>query len=155
MGFWFENKLKELPEEQQKIFPFLYVPKASKSERNKGISEEGTGSNTYNRKCLICGKWERKQGFSDDYTCHCQNPKWEKPKGNIHATVKPIKLMSYLITLTTRENDIVLDPFTGSGTTAISSILLKRRFIGFEREEEYYKIATERIKYYQNKETQA
>ena len=152
LDFWFENKLKELPEEQQKIFPFLYVPKASKSERNKGLSEEGTGSNTYNRKCLICGKWERKQGFSDDYTCHCQNPKWEKPKGNIHATVKPIKLMSYLITLTTRENDIVLDPFIGSGTTAISSILLKRRFIGFEREEEYYKIATERIKYYQKQE---
>lgn len=48
---------------------------------------------------------------------------------NIHPTAKPIKLMSYLITLTTRENDIVLDPFTGSGTTAISSILLRRRFI--------------------------
>ena len=60
--------------------------------------------------------------------------------------------MGYLIQLTTRENDVVLDPFTGSGTTAISSILLKRRFIGFEREEEYYKIATERIKYYQNKD---
>ena len=71
---------------------------------------------------------------------------------NTHATVKPIKLMSYLITLTTRENDIVLDPFTGSGTTAISSILLKRRFIGYEREEEYYKIATERIKHYQKQE---
>jgi hypothetical protein len=37
LDFWFENKLKELPEEQQKIFPFLYVPKASKSERNKGL----------------------------------------------------------------------------------------------------------------------
>ncbi len=71
------------------------------------------------------------------------------PRRNIHPTAKPIKLMSYLITLTTRENDIILDPFIGSGTTAISSILLKRRFIGFEREEEYYKIATERIKHYQ------
>lgn len=39
-----------------------------------------------------------------------------------------------------------------SGTTAISSILLKRRFIGFEREQEYYNIATERIKYYQKQE---
>ena len=149
LDFWFENKLNELPKEQQKIFPFLYVPKASKSERNKGLSGSYEGGNTYNRKCLICGKWERKQGFSDDYTCHCSNPKWIEPKGNIHATVKPLKLMSYLITLTTRENDIVLDPFIGSGTTAISSILLKRRFIGFEREEEYYKIAVERIKYYQ------
>ena len=67
------------------------------------------------------------------------------PRGNLHPTCKPISLMSYLTILTTRENDIVLDPFTGSGTTAISSILLQRRFIGFEREEEYWKIATERI----------
>ena len=145
LDFWFENKLKELPEEQQKIFPFLYVPKASKSERNKGLSEEGTGGNTYNRKCSVCGKWERKSGRSDDYTCHCQNPKWEEPKGNIHATVKPIKLMSYLITLTTRENDIVLDPFIGSGTTGIASIKLNRNFIGFEREPDYFKIAEARI----------
>ena len=139
LDFWFENKLKELPEEQQKIFPFLYVPKASKSERNKGLEhlEEkempyGSGSDAFP---------------SGSNT----NPIHTKQK-NIHPTAKPIKLMGYLITLTTRENDVVLDPFTGSGTTAISSILLKRRFIGFEREEEYYKIATERIKYYQNKD---
>ena len=139
LDFWFENKLKELPEEQQKIFPFLYVPKASKSERNKGLEhlEEkempyGSGSDAFP---------------SGSNT----NPIHTKQK-NIHPTAKPIKLMSYLITLTTRENDIVLDPFTGSGTTAISSILLKRRFIGFEREEEYYKIATERIKHYQKQE---
>jgi site-specific DNA-methyltransferase (adenine-specific) len=149
LDFWFENKIKELPKEQQKIFPFLYVPKASTSERNKGLSNKGTGSNTYNRKCLICEKWERKQGLSDDYTCNCNEPKWEEPTGNIHATVKPIKILSYLIQLTTRENDIVLDPFIGSGTTAISSLLLKRRFIGFEKEKEYYDIATERIKHYQ------
>ena len=36
LDFWFENKIKELPKEQQMIFPLLYVPKASKSERNKG-----------------------------------------------------------------------------------------------------------------------
>lgn len=149
LDFWFEKQIEKLPKEQQKIFPFLYVPKASKSERNKGLKEGGTGSNTYNRKCLICDKWERKQGLSDNYTCYCENPKWEEPKGNIHPTVKSIKLMTYLITLTTRENDIVLDPFIGSGTTAISSYLLKRRYIGFEREKEYYDIAIERIKHYE------
>ena len=126
----FENKLKELPEEQQKIFPFLYVPKASKSERNKGL--EHIVSNQTNKETADKFGAERKAKMQ-----------------NIHPTAKPIKLMSYLITLTTRENDIVLDPFIGSGTTAISSILLKRKFIGFEREEEYYKIATERIKHYQ------
>ena len=143
LDFWFENKLKELPEEQQKIFPFLYVPKASKSERNKGLEHlpeknQDIVSNQTNKETTDKFGAERKAKMQ-----------------NIHPTAKPIKLMSYLITLTTRENNIVLDPFIGSGTTAISSILLKRRFIGFEREEEYYKITTERIKYYQNKETQA
>ena len=130
LDFWFENKLKELPEEQQKIFPFLYVPKASKSERNKGLENLETKNKWLNGGGGV-GITERENVLAK----------------NIHPTAKPIKLMSYLITLTTRENDIVLDPFIGSGTTAISSILLKRRFIGFEREEEYYKIATERIKY--------
>ena len=138
LDFWFENKLKELPEEQQKIFPFLYVPKASKSERNKGLEhlpERAIDFDNPNRT-----NKETADKFGGERKAKMQN---------IHPTAKPIKLMSYLITLTTRENDIVLDPFIGSGTTAISSILLKRRFIGFEREDEYYKIATERIKYYQ------
>ena len=137
LDFWFENKLKELPEEQQKIFPFLYVPKASKSERNKGLE------NLPETLSINGDKWTDMDRLENNKPT---------PRRNIHPTTKPIKLMSYLITLTTRENNIVLDPFIGSGTTAISSILLKRRFIGFEREAEYYKIATERIKYYQKQE---
>ena len=136
LDFWFENK-KELPKEQQKIFPFLYVPKASKSERNKGLE------NLPETLSINGDKWTDMDRRENNKPT---------PRRNIHPTTKPIKLMSYLITLTTRENDVVLDPFIGSGTTAISSILLKRRFIGFEREEEYYKIATERIKHYQKQE---
>ena len=137
LDFWFENKLKELPKEQQKIFPFLYVPKASKSERNKGLE------NLPETLSINGDKWTDMDRRENNKPT---------PRRNIHPTCKPIKLLSYLITLATRENDIVLDPFIGSGTTAISSILLKRRFIGFEREEEYYKIATERIKFYQKQE---
>ena len=138
LDFWFENKLKELPEEQQKIFPFLYVPKASKSERNKGLESMPEQAIDFDSQTRT--NKETADKFGAERKAKMQN---------IHATVKPIKLMSYLITLTTRENDIVLDPFIGSGTTAISSILLKRRFICFEREKEYYDIATERIKHYQ------
>jgi len=54
--------------------------------------------------------------------------------------------MSYLITLGSRQGDIVLDPFIGSGTTAISARILSRNFIGFERDEQYFKIAEGRIK---------
>jgi len=64
---------------------------------------------------------------------------------NIHPTVKPIKLMSYLITLFTREGDYVLDPFMGSGTTGLACKLLNRNFIGIDFTEEYCKIAEERL----------
>jgi len=63
---------------------------------------------------------------------------------NFHPTTKPVKLMSYIITLFTREGDFVLDPFLGSGTTGIASKLMGRSFVGIEREQEYMDIAQER-----------
>lgn len=54
--------------------------------------------------------------------------------------------MEYLIKLVSREGAIVLDPFLGSGTTAIACLKLNRKFIGIEKEEEYVKISRARIK---------
>ena len=65
---------------------------------------------------------------------------------NIHPTVKPLKLMSYLVVLGSRESDVVLDPFLGSGTTAIACRMLNRNYIGIEISEEYCKIAEARLK---------
>lgn len=141
---WWDKRIENLPDNVKKTFPFLIVPKASKAEKNKGL-EGGTGSNTYNRKCLKCGKWERKQGLSDKYTCHCDKPKWEIPKGNFHPTCKPIKLMSYLIALGSRQGDVILDPFAGSGTTLISAKILQRKYVGFEISKGYYEIAIKRL----------
>jgi len=56
---------------------------------------------------------------------------------NNHPTVKPLKLMSYLITMGSREGDVVLDPFAGSETTLEAANLLKREFIGCESDEKY------------------
>lgn len=53
--------------------------------------------------------------------------------------------MQYLITLGSRSGDVVLDPFLGSGTTAIAAKMLERRFIGIEREQKYLTIAQARI----------
>jgi len=66
-------------------------------------------------------------------------------KGNIHVAVKPLALMSYLVTLGSREKDVVLDPFIGSGTTAIACKLLRRSCIGIEVEPDYCKISQERL----------
>jgi len=124
---------------------FFYCAKASTAERNKGL-DGGGGSNSYNRKCLTCGKWERKQGLSDKYTCHCENPKWDEPSGNNHPTVKSLELMRYLVRLITPKDGIVLDPFAGSGSTLIAAKLEGFKFIGIEKELDYVKIAQARLK---------
>src|SRR5665647_127715 len=88
---WFKSKL---PEQAQKTYPCLIVPKPSKNEKNMhGV--------------------------------------------NNHPTVKPLKLMSYLITMGSREGDLVLDPFAGSGTILEAANMLKRRFIGCESDKQY------------------
>jgi len=82
----------------------------------------------------------------DGDICKCEIPELKHPTSkNNHPTTKPVKLMSYIITLFTREGDWVLDPFLGSGTTGIASKLLNRNFIGIEREEEYMDIINERL----------
>ncbi len=63
----------------------------------------------------------------------------------LHETQKPVALIQYLIRLTTREDHIVLDPFMGSGTTAVAAKSLNRHFVGFEIQEEYWEIAQQRL----------
>ncbi|MEK6882088.1 MAG: site-specific DNA-methyltransferase [Nanoarchaeota archaeon] len=63
----------------------------------------------------------------------------------LHFTPKPIKALERIIKLHTKENDLILDTFMGSGSTALVAKNLNRQFIGFENNEEYYKIACNRI----------
>lgn len=65
---------------------------------------------------------------------------------HLHPTQKPLKLIRRLIEASSNEGDIVLDPFSGAGSTQLSSIQLKRHYIGIELDEGYYKIGMERIK---------
>ena len=87
----------------------------------------------------------KKQGATFNF--HCKNTVFRYPcgGGKIHPTQKPVGLMSQLITASTKEGDIILDPFMGSGTTAIACIREKRNFIGFELNKEYYDKACKRI----------
>lgn len=113
--------------------PFLITPKASKREKNEGLEQLDDkpipGADTKNSYMGVESAGVR--------ATHGKN---------VHPTVKPLKLMSYLITLTTREGDTVLDPFCGSGTTCIAAKMLKRDYIGIEREAEYVEIAEARLK---------
>jgi len=71
--------------------------------------------------------------------------KYSRPHPPIHPTQKPVALMEYLIKTYTNENETVLDFTMGSGTTGVAAKNFNRNFIGIEKEENYFKIATERI----------
>ena len=63
----------------------------------------------------------------------------------IHPTQKPIPLIKRLIKASTNKGDVVLDPFGGSGSTCVASILTKRKYIAFELDKSYYNLALKRI----------
>lgn len=62
-----------------------------------------------------------------------------------HPTQKPLQVMCHFIDLLSNEDDVVLDPFMGSGSAGVGCKLLKRKFVGIELSEEYYNIAKNRI----------
>lgn len=66
-------------------------------------------------------------------------------EGKYHPTQKPVALYEYLIRTYSNENDTVLDPCMGSGTTGVACVNTNRNFIGIEMEEKYFKIAENRI----------
>ena len=65
---------------------------------------------------------------------------------HLHPTQKPLKLIRRLVEASSNPGDVVLDPFSGSGSTLVSCIQLNRHYIGIELDEEYYKIGLQRIK---------
>lgn len=71
-------------------------------------------------------------------------PKREKTFGK-HPTQKPLYLLERMILASTRENAFILDPFMGSGTTAVACKKLNRNFIGIEKESEFVELAKNRI----------
>lgn len=77
---------------------------------------------------------------------YCLRPaRGERDEFNTHPTVKSVKLMRYLCTLVTPPGGTVLDPFTGSGSTALAAIADGFSFLGIEKEPEYVEIARRRI----------
>ncbi len=70
---------------------------------------------------------------------------FRKNEKRTHEAQKPIDLIEYLIKLTTQEHQLILDPFMGSGTTAVAAKALKRNFIGFELDAKYHEKSLKRI----------
>jgi len=111
---------------------FFYCAKASKKERDAGLD---------NFEEKYCGMME-----DDNYPIKTGSGNLRQTKRrNDHPTVKPIKLMLYLVKLITPKDGLVLDLFMGSGTTAIACKQLNRNFIGIEKDKHYVDIANHRL----------
>jgi len=77
--------------------------------------------------------------------CIPVTPKSEKISGG-HPTQKPLELLKRIITACSDENDTIIDPFNGSGTTGIASYLLKRKYIGIDNDKKFLEMTKKRFK---------
>jgi DNA modification methylase len=114
---------------------FFYCAKASRSERNVGLEGmplvESGGMLGTKDKSLKTGSGNERNNLNQNY----------------HPTIKPLALMEYLVKLTSMPNpdQVYLDPFLGSGTTAMACKKLGKKWIGIELNPEYIEIAKKRI----------
>ena len=115
------NKLKGTVSSNTGASKFFYCPKPSKKEKEEGLE------------------------FFESASCKEGN----KTRKNTHLTVKPLKLMQYLIRLVTPKGGITIDPYFGSGTSGISTLKEDNnyKFIGIEKEKEYFDIAVARCQF--------
>ena len=109
---------------------FFYTPKACKDDRDDG-----------------CEMMDAKQYSHDGREKRLENAyqRNDSKAHNFHPTVKPTDLMRYLCRMVTPTGGIVLDPFTGSGSTGRGAVLEGFRFIGCEMDADYIEIAKARI----------
>jgi site-specific DNA-methyltransferase (adenine-specific) len=126
-----------------------WVPRIRKTASNVPLGQTPTETPTFpNPK----GRWPNNMIWTDRLDDHYDKfflipkPKFtERDEYNTHPTLKPLKLFRQLIRMVTPPNEVVLDPFIGSGTAAVAAIKENICWVGIERAEEYVDIAERRI----------
>ena len=126
---------------------YFYCAKTSKAERNQGLDNLPT------KKASSMPGRRNPDDMKDSKIDNDVTGRFVTQKKNIHPTVKPIKLMKYLCRLITPKGGTVLDPFMGSGSTGMAAKEENFEFVGIEKEEEYFNIATARIESVETKST--
>ncbi|ADG94635.1 DNA methylase N-4/N-6 domain protein [Arcobacter nitrofigilis DSM 7299] len=112
--------------------------------------KESTQKHTYNYKTMKHGDWHKKDIIKNEdkqmrSVWSIATPSKKEKLFGKHPTQKPIKLLERIILSSTNENDIILDPFTGSSTTGVVALQNNRQFIGIDMEKEYLNLSIKRI----------
>ena len=140
-GRWPANLIHDGSDEVVELFPYQksgkVKPRIIKRDKivvdfNRGLTER-------------TGYFPSSEGSAARFFYCAKASRKERGEENTHPTVKPLALMKYLITLGLPPGGVVLDPFCGSGTTALACKELGRNYICIEKELEYYRIACDRL----------
>lgn len=146
-----QKRHKEYKDVKPSLMCFSEIKRISKNQ----IIWGGNYFELQPTRCFLI--WDKIQIFSGS-DCEFAWTSFDKPakvfrmsrveaygKGTIHPTQKPLKLFEWCIEKFSNENDLVLDCFSGSGTTAIACHRLKRRFICIEKDKDYYESSVKRL----------
>jgi len=111
--------------------------------------KEKKSKHTFNYKLMKDGHWSedrlKKEGTQMRSVWAIGTPKSDEKKFGKHPTQKPLDLLKRIVLASTNKGDIVLDPFTGSSTTGIASIMHGRKFIGVDLEKNYLDLSIKRF----------
>ena len=113
---------------------FFYCAKASKDDRSEGLVDFDKVARNH-------------EEFRRNINTCTGRPRGDIPRANTHPTVKPTDLMHYLLRLVTPPGGVALDPFMGSGSTGKAAAIGDFKFIGIERDPDYFAIACARLEY--------
>ena len=138
---WKLSYLKEIMEKYKfKQIRFLEWIKTNPQPRNSKINYL-----TNCREIALLGIKKSNPTFNSQYDNAIYKYPFPGGKGRVHPTQKSLPLFIDLVKKHSNENDVVLDPFAGSGTTCVAAKETNRQYIGIERDEKYYKLAKKRI----------
>ena len=118
-----------------------YEPQMQEGEPYK---RKFTPNKTNNHHFGICGTEHKNEGWRHPSTVLDFPQKWRR-QDQVHPTQKPVELMEFLVKSYCPENGLVLDNCMGSGSTGVACMNTNRRFIGIEKDEKYFGIASKRI----------
>lgn len=127
IGDWAERRFKSMSEND-----FIRTTSRNNSNLGRKVANWLDRKTVYPHNVLVFEKEHYIETSNVlEFATECSNKN--------HSAAFPIELPTWFIKLFSKEEDIVFDPFLGSGTTVIASILLKRNYLGIEKQEEYYK----------------
>jgi len=131
-------------------FPANFIHDGSEEVVGLFPDSKSTGGDGYKNSMFCGGKKTGGHGLGDSGSAarffYCAKAsKSERGESNNHPTVKPVKLMQYLVNLVSTEGATILDPFCGSGSTGVACRNTNRNFVGIEKDESYFEIAKNRI----------